>query len=124
VRIRISWYCQRSLKLKIDVEIETEPLGEGGLRSWFKFESNDKNALKVGVALYLITNVLGTPITTALDELTRMAIQSVFKNEEIKQLKEQKKAADLKYDIAKIEAEIPKLSHCIDENVGKKKRSN
>ena len=24
--------------LKVDLEIETEPLGEGGLRSWFKFK--------------------------------------------------------------------------------------
>lgn len=113
-----------SQKLKVDIEIETEPLGEGGLRSWFKFKSNDKNALKVGVALYLITNVLGTPLTTTLDELTRMSIQSVFESEEIKQLKEQKKVAELKYDIAKIEAETARLSRSIDENVVKKKRSN
>lgn len=111
-------------KLKVDVEIETEPLGEGGLRSWFKFKSNDKNALKVGVALFLITNVLGTPLTTTLEELTRMAIQSVFESEEVKQLKEQKKIAELKYDIAKIEAETVRLSRSIDENVVKKKRSN
>lgn len=111
-------------KLKVDIEIETEPLGKGGLRSWFRFKTNDKNAIKVGVALYIITNVLGTSITTTLDELTRMAIQSVFESEEIKQLKEQKKEAELKYDIARIEAETAKLSRSIDENVIKKKRSN
>lgn len=39
-----------------------------------------------------------------------MSIQSVFESEEIKQLKEQKKVAELEYDIAKIEAENARLS--------------
>lgn len=111
-------------KLKVDLEIETEPLSEGGLRSWFKFKAKDKNAIKVGVVLYIITTIFGTPLTTAIDELTRMAIQSVFESAEIKQLKEQKEIAELKLDIAKIEAETKRLSRSIDENVIKKKRSN
>lgn len=111
-------------KLKIELDVETEPLQEGGLRSWFKFSSKDKNTLKVGVMLYLVTNVLGTPLTTTIDELTRMAIQSVFESEEVKLLKEQKQIAELKYDIAKIEAETEKLAQSIDENIVKKKRSN
>lgn len=110
--------------LKVDLEIETEPLGEGGLRSWFKFKAKNKDAIKVGVILYIITNLLGTPLTTAIEELTRMAIQSVFEREEIRQLKEQKKIAELKLDIARIEAETEQLSRNIDENKVKKKRSN
>ena len=111
-------------KLKIELDVETEPLQEGGLRSWFKFSSKDKNTLKVGVMLYLVTNVFGTPLTTTIEELTRMAIQSVFESEEAKLLKEQKQIAELKYDIAKIEAETKKLAQSIDENIVKKKRSN
>lgn len=111
-------------KLKVDLEIETEPLGEGGLRSWFKFKAKDKDAIKVGVILYIITTLLGTPLTITIDELTRMAIQSVFESTEVKQLKEQKEIAELKLDIAKIEAETKRLSRRIDENVVKKKRSN
>lgn len=111
-------------KLKIELDVETEPLQEGGLRSWFKFSSKDKNTLKVGVMLYLVTNVFGTPLTTTIEELTRMAIQSVFESEEVKLLKEQKQIAELKYDIAKIEAETEKLAQSIDENIVKKKRSN
>lgn len=111
-------------KLKIELDVETEPLQEGGLRSLFKFSSKDKNTLKVGVMLYLVTNVFGTPLTTTIEELTRMAIQSVFESEEVKLLKEQKQIAELKYDIAKIEAETEKLARCIDENIVKKKRSN
>ncbi|MGM9796143.1 MAG: hypothetical protein ACI3ZY_00920 [Parabacteroides sp.] len=111
-------------KLKVDLEIETEPLAEGGLRSWFKFKAKDKDAIKVGVILYIITTLLGTPLTTAIEELTRMAIQSVFESTEVKQLKEQKEIAELKLDIAKIEAETKRLSRSIDENVVKKKRSN
>lgn len=37
--------------LKVDLEIETEPLGEGGLRSWFKFKAKNKDAIRC----YLIT---------------------------------------------------------------------
>ena len=111
-------------KLKVDLEIETEPLGEGGLRNWFKFKAKDKDTIKVGVILYIITTLLGTPLTTSIDELTRMAIQSVFESTEVKQLKEQKEIAEIKLDIVKIEAEIKRLSRSIDENVVKKKRSN
>lgn len=111
-------------KLKVDLEIETEPLCEGGLRSWFKFKAKDKDTIKVGVILYIITTLFGTPLTTAIDELTRMAIQSAFESEEVKQLKQQKEIAELKFDIAKIEAETKRLSRNIDENVVKKKRSN
>ncbi|MEE0266387.1 MAG: hypothetical protein UD103_00195 [Bacteroidales bacterium] len=113
-----------SQKLNVDINIETEALGEGSLRSWFRFRSEDKNALRLGVILYFITNFLGTPFTTTIDELTRMAIQSVFESEEVKQLKEEKKIAELKYDITKIESEIVKLCSNIDENILKKRRSN
>ena len=111
-------------KLKVDAEIETEPLGKGGLCSWFRFKSKDKSALKVGVALYLITNVLGTPITAILGELTQMAIQTVFESKEIKRLEEQKQIAELEYDIARIKSEMVRLSYSIDENIVKKKCSN
>jgi hypothetical protein len=111
-------------KLKIDLDVDTEPLQEGGLRSWFKFSSKEKDTFKIGVMLFLATNVLGTPLTTTLEELTRMAIQSVFENDEVKKLKEQKEIAELKYDIARLEAETEMLSHNIDENIIKKRRSN
>ena len=111
-------------KLKVELEIETEPLGEGGLRSWFKFKAKNKDAIKVGVVLYIITNLFGTPLTTTIDELTRMSIQSAFESDEIKRLKERKEIAELKLDIAKIEAETERLSRNIDENKIKKKRSN
>lgn len=111
-------------KLKVDLEIETEPLAKGGLRSWFKFNAKDKDTIKVGVILYIITTLLGSPLATTIDELTRMAIQSLFERKEVKLLKEQKEIAELKLDIAKIEAETKRLTRCIDENIVKKKRSN
>ena len=111
-------------KLKVDVEIETEPLGEGGLRSWFHFNSKDKGTLKVGVMLYMITNVLGAPVTTTIDELIRMGIHYIIEDEEVKKIKKQKQIAEIEFDIAKLEAETAKMSHNIDENVIKKKRSN
>ena len=111
-------------KLKVNLEIETEPLGDGGIRSWFRFKAKDKDAIKVGIILYIITTLIGTPLTTSIDELTRMAIQSAFESEEIRQLKEQNEEAELKLNIARIEAETERLSRNIDENKVKKKRSN
>ena len=111
-------------KLKVDIEIEIGPLEKGGLRSWLSFNSKDKDALKVGIVLYLITNVLCGPIAATVDELTRLTIRSVFESEEVKKLRQQKEIAELKFDIAKLEAETAKLSHSIDKNVIKKKRSN
>ena len=45
-------------KLKVELEIETEPLGEGGLRSWFKFKAKNKDAIKVGVVLNQLLKVM------------------------------------------------------------------
>lgn len=105
-------------KLKLDVEIEVEALAPGGLRSWFKFKQKDLNTLKVGVALYFITNVLGTPLTTTLDEL----IRSYLFDNELVELQEEKEK--LKLDLLKLKGEIEQLSSTLDENKIKKKRSN
>ena len=110
-------------KLKLDVEIEVEALAPGGLRSWFKFKQKDLNALKVGVALYVITNVLGSPLTATLDELTRQIISKLFDNELV-ELQEEKEKLELELDLLKLKGEIEQLSSILDENKIKKKRSN
>ena len=80
-------------KLKIEIEIETEPLANGGLRSWLRLKpiSNSasnpvtvKQTIKIAFLTYLCTNVLFTPLTTTLDVLTRQVIESFFEDPEIK----------------------------------------
>jgi len=111
-------------KLNINVEIEILPLENGGLRSWFKFKSNDKLDLKKALIIYILTNVFFTPITTSVDELTRRTIGSFFESPEIKELKAEKVKVQLIYDIAKLEHDLLQLSNTIDENLIKKRKSN
>lgn len=111
-------------KLRIDIEIETEPLGEGGLRSWFTFKSDDKLDIKKAIFIFILTNVLMTPITTTLDVVTRQAVETFFEDPEIRALKKKKEKAGLEYDIAKLELETKQLCGTVDENLVKKKRSN
>jgi hypothetical protein len=120
-------------KLKIEIEIETEPLANGGLRSWLRLKpiSNDasnpvtiKQTIKIAFLTYLCTNVLSTPLTTTLDVLTQQVIESFFEDPEIKELKKRKEKAKLEYDIAKIESETKQLCNTINENLVKKKKSN
>lgn len=113
-----------ALKLKIDIEIETEPLANGGLRSWFTFKSKDKLDIKKALFIFILTNVLMTPITTTLDVITRQAIETFFEDSEIRGLKMKKEKAELEYDITRIESETKLLCRTIDENIVKKKKSN
>ena len=120
-------------KLKIDIEIETEPLENGGLRSWLKIKSTQgaevagitsKQALKIAFITYLCTEVLLTPLTTTIQLATTHAIERFFEAPEIRELKKKKEKAELEYDIAKIEIETKQLCGTVDENLIKKKKSN
>lgn len=125
--------CERELlgiidefatKLKIQVEIEVQPLGEGGLLSWLKLSGRDKNSLKITILAFVITDVFLQPITSSVDFLVKQAWERYFENPEIRALKEEKEKAELIRDIFQIKAELEKFSASIDENKFKKKRSN
>jgi hypothetical protein len=111
-------------KLKVQVDIEVEPLGEGGLRAWFKLIGEQKNAIKIAFIMFLFTDVISTPLTTAIDFLTTKALDSFFEDQEIKALEKEKKKSELEYDIAKTKLETQRLCDSIDENKIKKRRSN
>lgn len=113
-----------AVKLNVEMEIEVEPLANGGLRSWFSFNSKDKSTIKTAFFVFLLTNVLFTPIMTTIDVITRKVIDSFFEDPEISELKKEKEKAELKYDIAKFESETKPLCRTIDENIIKKKKSN
>lgn len=122
-----------AIKLKIEVEIETEPLANGGLRSWLKLKPKQKisrksitskETLKLALITYLCTEVLLTPLTTTIQIATSSAVERFFEDPEIRELKKKKERAKLEYDIAKIELETKTLCNALDENVLKKKKSN
>ncbi len=111
-------------KLKVQIRVEVEPIGEGGLKAWLKLVGEQKQAIKIALVIYLFTEVVSTPLTTTLEYLTTNALDSFFEDPEIKALEKEKKKADLEYDIAKTKLETQKLCDSIDENRIKKKRSN
>lgn len=111
-------------KLKLDVEVVVEPIGEGGIRSWFKFVGNHKDELKIQFVIYLCTSVMLTPLTTALSTLTEKGIEYIFEDSKIRELKKEKEIAELERDIEKARQETKKYSQDIDENVIRKKKSN
>lgn len=111
-------------KLNINVEIEILPLENGGLRSVFKFISNDKLDLKKAIIIFILTSVAFTPITTTIDEITRRSIEYFFESPEIKELKAETMKTQLHYDKAKLKYNLMQLSDSIDEYLIKKKKSN
>ncbi len=113
-----------SKALKISVEVEVEPLREGGIRAWFKFKKKAKDAIKLAVLIYLLTDIVGSPLKTTLEFITKEILEQVFENPEIKKLEKEKKLADLELEIAKTKVETERLLKEIDENKIKKKRSN
>ena len=113
-----------SKALRLPVEIEVEPIGEGGIRAWFKFKKKTKDALKLAVLIFLLTDILGAPLKTSLECLTQQVLEKIFEDPEIKRLEKEKKVAELELDIAKAKAETERLCGEIDENKIKKKRSN
>ena len=110
--------------LKLDIDVEVEPLGEGGIRAWFRIAKKNANAVKVGVLIFLLTEVICTPVTTTLEYVTTKVLETIFEDPEIKELEREKKKAELELDIAVIKAEIERQCANIDENKLKKKRSN
>lgn len=110
--------------LKLKVEVEVEPIGEGGIRAWFKFCRDNKDAIKVAFLIFLLTDVLCTPLKTTLEYVTKEVLERIFEDPEIKALEKEKKKEELKLDIAKLKAETERQCKSIDENKLKKKRSN
>lgn len=114
-------------KLKIDIEVVTEPLENGGIKSCLRINSSDSDTvktIKIVVLTALFGQVMFTPFTTALDELTKKGIHCIFQSPEIRQLKEKKEILQLELDIDKLQEELNNKAKKVDENLIKKKKSN
>ena len=118
-----------SQKFQIQIDIETEPIEQGGLRSWLKIRGNSrevtiKDLILIAVIGGFTASVLSSPITTTINEVVSRSIDLIFEDDEITTLKDLKEKKQLELDISKIEEEIRERSAKIDENVILKRRSN
>ena len=118
-----------SQKLQIQIDIETEPIEQGGLRSWLKIRGNSrevtiKDLILIAVIGGFTASVLSSPITTTISEVISRSIDLIFEDDEITTLKDLKEKKQLELEISKIEEERRERSAKIDENVILKRRSN
>lgn len=123
---------------KVEIIVETEPLGEGGLRRWFKIvskEENKKATITTAIISILLTTIITTPLSTALSKATELIFEKVFENPEAKKLETENQKLDnenkqlenekLRLEIQKLEQEVkPKVNILEDSHVIKKKKSN
>lgn len=108
----------------LEIQIETEPLADGGLRRRFKIiskEESKKATITTAIIVALLTGVIITPITTSISKITEKLIENIFEDDEIKELEKEK----LKLEIENLKLVIlQKTPHLNQNNIVKKKRSN
>ncbi|RPD47974.1 hypothetical protein DNI29_11120 [Hymenobacter sediminis] len=109
-----------SASLGAYVNIETEPLAEGGIRRWFKIvydQENKKSTILAAVITALALNIFTTPIQKTIEKV----VDNIFEDEELKTLEKDK----LKLEIEKLRQETRESNaYYIQNNIIKKRRSN
>lgn len=118
-----------SQKMRICIEIETEPIDQGGLRSWLKIKGNSKEVtIKDLIMITSIGGILAglftNPLNIAVGEIVKHSIELLFEDDEITELKKLREKKQIQLDIIKLEEELKNRSTKIDENVVIKRRSN
>ena len=105
--------------LSVEIVVETEPIGEGGLRTWFKVlakEEKKKAIILTAVVSSLCTTLLVTPVA----KITETVIEKIFEDNELKDLEKEK----LQLEIEKLKQEINKNSENINNSVAIRKRKS
>lgn len=106
--------------LNYDLIIETEAVGEGGLRRWLRIakDQEDKNAtITTAIVTALVTLILVTPFS----EITENVVDKWFEDKELTELQKEK----LRLEVRKLKREEEKeLSEIKNNHLIKKKRSN
>lgn len=109
---------------QVEVIIETEPLGEGGLRRWLRITSKDENKkapITSALIAAFLTALLVSPLATTVTKLVERAINHIFEDKETKDLEKEK----LRLEIIKLRKEIGNQFVPLESNtVIKKKKSN
>jgi len=116
-----------SVAFNIDISIETEPIGEGGLRRWFRVTTKEENK-KAIITTAILTAILTTVLTTPLQKTIEHVIDKAFEDTEKNLLEKEK----IKLEIEKLglEKEVLKQELTLNaqkidnNNVIKKKKSN
>jgi hypothetical protein len=109
-----------ALSLDIEISIETEAFGEGGLRRWLKVllkDENKKATMSSAIIIALVTVLITTPIA----KISEKVIDKIFEDKEMKHLQKDK----IKLEIEKLKQDIsPKVDNLPANTVIKKKKSN
>lgn len=104
----------------LKIQIETEPIAEGGLRKWLKIatKGENKNAtITSAIIIALVTVILTTPLA----KITEKLIDKLFEDTELLDLEKEK----LKLEIDKLKKEAQEKNLSIENNnLIKRKRSN
>lgn len=103
--------------LCVNIEIETEPSKEGGLRKYLKVitKGEKKNAtITTTVIVALVTTLLTTPLM----KISENIIEQLFEDTELKELEKEK----IKLEILKLKQETSSV--LINNSIIKKKKSN
>jgi hypothetical protein len=109
-----------------EVVIETEPLGEGGIRRWFKLVSkNEKKNLSISVTVIstFAVTVLFTPIATAISKSVEIMIENVLEDDIEKESKELDNE-EKKLKIEKLKLEILEKKKQIESSYKIQKRKS
>lgn len=113
-----------AIAFEAEIVIETEPLGDGGLKRIFKIVSRTeqkKGVIITALVISLTTTILVTPIATAISEVTKHVIEKVFEDSEIKSLEKEKLKEEIKNLKTDTELKQQKLNQ---SSIVVKKRSN
>jgi hypothetical protein len=107
-----------------DIAIETEPIGEGGLRRWFKLIGKSENKSPIvttAIITALFTSVVITPIGTSITKIVEKVIDKAFEDDEEKQLNQEK----IKAEIENIKTDTELKKQQLQKNhIVVKRRSN
>ncbi|HMK04147.1 MAG TPA: hypothetical protein VK489_08150 [Ferruginibacter sp.] len=92
-----------------DIIIETEPIGEGGLRRWFRVIRKSENRtgiITAAIITSIVTTLIVTPIGSVITKVADHLIENAFEDKEDKAI--EKKGKEL--DNEKKEAEIKNIN--------------
>ena len=81
----------------VEIQIETEPLAEGGLKRWFKIISKSEKksaAISTAIIVAIITSILVTPLSTSIGKLTEKLIDRIFEDGSLRDIQNEKLKLD------------------------------
>lgn len=109
-----------ALKFEVEVVVETEPIGEGGLRRWFNVISKEENK-KGAITSAIVASVIAVILSTPLSKITEKVIDKIFEDTEMHDLEKEK----IKLEIEKLKRDLISGEDELQQStVIKKRKSN